>query len=82
MLGHDILGFPDLEPECLEAKLVRRRLDPFHFQRDERAVDIAQHGHPLEAGQTSRNNSSLRAAKIGLQIGQPGHIAARPRQAD
>ena len=38
---HDLLGFGDFEPERLEPKLSPVRLHPFHFQRDEGAVDIA-----------------------------------------
>src|SRR5262245_24103582 len=45
----DILRLRDFEPECTKAELGRRRLDPLHFQPDEKAIDIAKDSHSIES---------------------------------
>jgi len=64
----DILGLHDFEPECIKAELDRRRLDPLHFQSDERAIGIAKDSHSIESRYEFTQQFKSEAPKIGLHV--------------
>ena len=64
----DILGLHDFEPERIKAELDRRRLDPLHFQSDERAIGIAKDSHSIESRYDFTQQFKSEAPKIGLHV--------------
>ena len=74
--GVDILRFPDFEPERLKAELGRRRQNRIHFQRDVRAVDIAEDSHSLQAGDNFAQQ--LKPILVGLARERTVYLGAAP----
>src|SRR5262249_61005638 len=64
----DILGLHDFATECIKAELDRRRLDPLHFQSDERAIGIAKDSHSIESRYEFTQQFKSEAPKIGLHV--------------
>src|SRR5262245_30050778 len=50
------------------AELDRRRLDPLHFQPDERAIGIAKDSHSIESRYDFTQQFKSEAPKIGLHF--------------